>query len=391
MTCAALVLVMTSWFSATAVLPALAAHWGLTAGDAAWLTIWVQIGFVAGALFASISGLPDIVSLRLVMGLSALLAALSNIALLWAPDAGFAYAARFVTGFALAGVYPPAMKLISTWFVHGRGTALGVVVGALTLGSASPHLIRALAVGPDWQAVIIASTICVTVGAFTMGVLVREGPFPFARASFDPAKLGAVLRDRPLLLANIGYFGHMWELYAMWGWFLAFAAAALPALGLADAASASLLAFAVIASGLAGAVAGGLLADRIGRTATAAIMLALSGLCALTIGFAFDGPLWLLVAIGVLWGVTVIGDSAQFSAMATELADRSQVGAALALQLGLGFALTVVSIRLTPVVADWIGWRWTFLILVPGPVVGLIAMMLLRRHPGAVRIAHGLR
>ena len=200
-----------------------------------------------------------------------------------------------------------------------------------------------------------------------------------------------MLRNRPLALANLGYFGHMWELYAMWGWFLAFAAAALPHLGLSGPKAASLVTFAVVASGVVGSIGGGLLADRIGRTAEAALMMTVSGLCALLIGLVYDGPLWLFLLVAIVWGMSVIGDSAQFSAMATEVSDPRYVGTALALQLGIGFALTVVSIRLTPVLAAAVGWRWSFLMLVPGPVVGVIAMMTLRRRPEAVKIAQGLR
>ena len=213
-----------------------------------------------------------------------------------------------------------------------------------------------------------------------------EGPFPFSRAVFNPRYVGVVLRNRPLVLANLGYLGHMWELYAMWGWFLAFVRAASPHPGLAGGKSASLVTFAVIASGIIGAVLGGVLADRTSRPFAAGLMMTLSGLCALAIGVVFDGPLWLFLLIAVLWGITVIGDSAQFSAMATELSDPSYVGTALALQLGLGFALTLVSIRFTAVLAAHIGWRWSFLPLAAGPAVGVVAMLLLHRLSTRQRI-----
>ena len=387
--CLGLVLSMTTWFSATAITPDLVRVFTLTPAAASWLTNMVQIGFVIGALASSVVSLPDLVPLRLLMGVAGVLAAAANLSLLWMSDIGTLLAARFITGVALAGIYPPALKLISTWFVHGRGLALGAVIAALTLGSAFPNLIRALIQNLVWQDVVIATSVATLIGASVLTMLSHEGPFPFSKAVFDPRQIGTVLRNRPLALANLGYFGHMWELYAMWGWFLAFTSAALPGLGLASTRDASLITFVVIASGVVGAVLGGFMADRIGRTATSAIMMVVSGLCALTIGFAFSGPLWLFMTVAIIWGISVIGDSAQFSAMATEVSDPRYVGTAIALQLGLGFALTIASIRLTPVIAAGIGWRWSFLLLVPGPAVGVAAMLMLRRHPDAVRIAHG--
>lgn len=390
--CLAIVLSMTTWFSATAIIPELTRLWGLSGAGAAWLTNGVQIGFVAGAVAASFVNLPDIVPLPRLMASAATLAALANATLLLAPSPDWAIAARIVTGAALAGVYPPAMKLISTWFRKGRGFALGAVIAALTLGSSVPHLVRALTSGVDWHAVVIAASLATAAGAALFGLLAREGPFPFSRAVFSPRQIGAVLGNRPLMLANLGYFGHMWELYAFWGWFLAYATAALKAQGAGGPTEASLLTFAVVASGVAGCLAAGGLSDRIGRTATCILMMGVSGACALGIGATFAGPFPLFVAIALIWGVFVIGDSAQFSAMVTEVSDPRFVGTALTLQMGIGFGLTVLAIWLTPQVADWLGgWRWTFLILVPGPAFGILAMLALRRQPESRRIAHGLR
>jgi MFS family permease len=378
--CTGVVLCMTTWFSATAITPELVQAWGLSTTQVAWLTNAVQLGFVTGALLSSLVSLPDLAPLRILLGLSALVAALANLGLLWAASTGGLLASRFVTGVALAGVYPPALKLISTWFVRGRGLALGFVIAALTLGSASPHLVRFLTDRIEWRAVVMTASVCTVTGAGLLFAFAREGPFPFSKAVFDPRRVGAVWRNRPLMLANLGYFGHMWELYAMWGWFLAFTRAASPHLGLGGAKTASLITFSVIASGVVGAIAGGLIADRTSRTFAAGLMMTVSGLCAASIGLFFDGPLWLFVLVAVVWGISVIGDSAQFSAMATELSDSSYVGTSLALQLGLGFALTLVSIRGTAVLAERIGWRWSFLPLALGPAVGVVAMALLHRR-----------
>lgn len=389
--CAGVIGAMTCWFSATAIMPELIRDWSLTAAQAGWLTNAVQIGFVLGALAASLVNLPDIMRLTRLITISALLAAAANAVLLLQPGFPGAVAARFVTGVALAGMYPPAMKLMATWFLRGRGLAMGLLIGGLTLGSSMPHLFRALGSGLDWQVVVIASTLATITSALIFGLLVQEGPNAFGRATFNPREVVALLRNRPVFLANMGYFGHMWELYAMWAWFLAFASAADQA-GTSPFGSPSMFAFVVVSSGVAGCVIGGLLSDRIGRCLTTAGMMALSGGCALLIGFAFDGPVWLLALIAIVWGISIIGDSAQFSAAVTELADSRFVGTALTLQVSIGFALTVFAIWLMSHVADLLGgWQWAFLVLLPGPVVGAWAMLTLRRMPEASRLAHGRR
>lgn len=389
--CLAVVGALATWFSAAAILPDLAREWQLDPALLPWMTNAVQIGFVAGALGASLFNIPDRVPLNRLMAGSALLAALSNALLLLDPGPA-AIGLRLVTGVALAGVYPSAIKLMATWFVRGRGMVLGLLIGALTLGSSLPHLVRASAGQFDWHLVVIATSLSSLGAAIIFLLVAREGPSPFARgAKLNLGAIGAILRDRPVFLANLGYFGHMWELYAMWGWFLAFAIAAREA-GLVELGDhASLLTFCVVAAGVPGCILGGWLSDRIGRTLTCALMMALSAACALTIGFAFDGPTWLFAAIALVWGFSIIGDSAQFSAAVTELSDRSYIGTALALQMGLGFGITVAAIWLTPILAGWVGWRWVFLFLAPGPLVGIVAMLALRQLPEALRLADGRR
>jgi len=387
--CAAMVLSLTTWFSATAVTPELAAAWNLSGAMLAWLTNGVQLGFVIGALASSLVNLPDIVRLNRLMAAAATIAALANASLLLEPGPAGMIAARMATGAALAGIYPPALKLIATWFVKGRGLAMGAVIGALTLGSAMPHLFRAILGTFDWRVVLGTASGATLVGALILLTMAREGPYPFGRAVFDPRRIGMVVRDRALVLATLGYLGHMWELYAMWAWLLVFLAAA-PAMqgtGLA-----SWITFAAIGSGALGCVLGGRLADRFGRTAVTAALMAASGTCALGIGFAFDGPLWLLIAVAVVWGITVVGDSAQFSAAATELADPRYVGTVLSVQLGLGFLLTVGTVGVMPYLADAMGgWRWAFAPLAIGPVIGVAAMLALRARPEAMKLAGGRR
>ncbi len=382
---------MACWFSTTAIGPELVRVWGLTQGQSAWLTNAVQIGFVLGALAASAVNLPDILPMTRLITWAAALAALANAAVLLQPGFAGLLLARLATGVALAGVYPPALKLMATWFVTGRGLAMGLLVGALTIGSAAPHLLRALGGGLDWRLVVAGASAGALTSAAIFGLAVQEGPHGFARASFDPLQTWAVLRDRPLRLASLGYFGHMWELYAMWAWFLAFALAAGQA-GALPFGDASVLTFVVIASGGLGCALGGWLSDRIGRCWTTAGMMAVSGACAALIGLAWGGPAWLVALIAVIWGISIIGDSAQFSAAVSELSDPRLVGTALTLQLALGFALTVLAIWLLPHVAALLGgWRWAFLALVPGPIVGAWAMLRLRTLPQAARLAGGRR
>ncbi len=390
--CLGVILSMTPWFSATAILPELKAHWQVSEAIASWLTNGVQLGFVTGALLSSLTGLPDLVRPNRLMAASALMAAALNLALLFAPGGTTAVVIRFFTGVALSGVYPPAMKLVTTWFVQGRGLALGLVIGGLTLGSAFPHLIRAATTSVDWQLVVVGTSAMSFMAAAIFQLLTRDGPFSYPRAEFRPSQIGKILRDRGIALATLGYFGHMWELYSMWGWFLAFSGAALAAHGVASESAASLVTFGVIACGVVGCILGGWLADRIGRTATTALMMAVSGSCALLIGWTFHGPLWLFIGVAAIWGISVIGDSAQFSAVVTEIGERSLVGTALAFQMGVGFALTVVCIQLTPMFAHWLGgWQWSFLLLVPGPLIGAAAMLKLRSLPESARIAQGRR
>ncbi|SMC58334.1 MFS transporter [Rhizobium sp. RU36D] len=389
--CLAVVASMTGWFSATSVTPELVRLWSLSPSDTAWMTNGVQIGFVSGALLSSFVNLPDIVRLNRLMAVSAFLAALANAALLLEPSPGIAILCRIATGMALAGVYPPAMKLTATWFMRGRGLALGAVIAALTTGSSLPHLMRAATGGLDWRLVVAGASLATGIGALIFLLFVREGPYPFSRAVFRLGQIGSVIRDRNLLLVNLGYFGHMWELYAMWAWLLTYLAMSPVGQPLSPSAG-SALTFAAIAAGAVGCIAGGLLSDRYGRTATTVGMMTVSCLCALVIGFAFDGPLWLLGTIVIIWGISIVGDSAQFSAAATEIADSRYVGTALSLQMAIGFALTVVAIWLMPRLAEWLGgWQWCFLFLAPGPLIGTLAMLRLRHRPESAKLAGGKR
>ena len=368
-----LVLTMTTWFSASAVIPQLKTEWNLSSNERAWLTIAVQLGFVAGALLSSVLNVADVIDARYVIVGGAVGAATANALLLAAHGPGLALPLRALTGFFLAGVYPSALKMMATWFRRGRGAALGILVGALTLGSATPHLVNALG-GLDWHVVIAVTSVLTLAGGVVVIVGVRHGPYAFPRAVFDPHQARRVFANRSVRLASLGYFGHMWELYAMWSWFLVFADQVL----FSSRTVAAFVTFAVIAVGAPGCWAGGALADRWDRARTTASMMAVSGACALTIGLLATVSTGLAVALAFVWGFTVIADSAQFSTLVTEHAEQAYVGTALTLQLAVGFTLTVATIWLIPVLADHVGWRWAFAFLAPGPALGVLAMNRLR-------------
>jgi len=365
----AVVLSMTTWFSASAVLPQLREEWALGDTAAAWLTIAVQLGFVAGAVVSSLLNLADVGAARHLIAAGSAGAAAANLGLLAADGPELALPLRFATGMCLAGVYPPALKLMATWFQRGRGAALGVLVGALTLGSAAPHLVNGLG-GADWRGVVVATSALTAAGGALVLLAVREGPFAFPRARFDPRQAGRVFRNRGVRLASLGYFGHMWELYAMWAWFLVFARTVW------DDTAAAFATFAVVGAGAAGCVAAGVVADRVGRAETTAACMAVSGAAAVAIGLV---PPWLVLPLGLVWGVAVVADSAQFSTLVTEHADQAYVGTALTLQLAVGFTLTVATIWLVPYAVAAVGWRWAFSLLALGPALGIVAMLRLRR------------
>ena len=285
---------------------------------------------------------------------------------------------RFLTGACLAGVYPPAVKLLSTWFKKGRGTAVGLLVGALTLGTAAPHLVNALG-GLEWRVVIVVTSLLTVAGALFVLAFVDEGPFPFPPASFDMRQAGRVFRNRPVRLASAGYFGHMWELYAMWAWFIVFLRASLDERGSHDGSLAALATFFVIAVGAFGCWLGGVVGDRWGRARATILMMVVSGACSIAIGFTFGAPTWIVVSLGVLWGISVVGDSAQFSTLVTEHADPRYVGTAVTLQLAVGFTLTIVTIWLLPWFEQQVSWRWAFGLLAIGPILGIASMTRLQR------------
>jgi MFS family permease len=370
---------MTLWFSATAAAPAIAAELSLSAAATAWLTMAVQAGFVIGTLTSALLNIADALNPRLLFGAGCVVGAIANAAIGFTESPAAIVALRVVTGIALAGVYPPGLKIAAGWFAKRRGTALGVIVGALTIGSAFPHLLAWASRDIGWRTLLDVSSGCALAGAAIVAAAVADGPFVSASSPFDAHAAGHVIRNRGVRLATFGYLGHMWELYAMWTWMPAFAAASIAAAGGAAGRAGSLVAFVAIASGAVGCVLAGVWADAWGKARIAGFAMAVSALCAASSPVIFGRPFGFLVALAIVWGFSVVADSAQFSALVSEHSPRTQVGTALTLQTCAGFLLTLLSLRGLPLLAGVVGWKWAFVALVPGPVLGALAMRRLAR------------
>jgi MFS family permease len=392
----AVLLVLGTWFSGSAVAPALVTEWRIDAMGVATLTVAVQIGFAVSALVLAALGVPDVVPARWLMAAGALVATLAN--------AGFALAAddlvgalpfRFLTGAGIAAVYPVGMKVLAGWFDRERGLAVGTLIAAVTLGSALPHLLRAagVLVAADWRSVILAASVGSGIGAVICAVAVREGPYSVPAARFSPTVAMAALRVASVRLANLGYLGHMWELFAMWSWVPLFLAASLAASGIHDDGLASVAAFVVVGSGAIGCIVAGALADRLGRTTVTIAAMAASGSCALVTGLLFGAWPIAVLALSVAWGITVVADSAQFSTAISELSPPGTAGSALTVQTAAGFLLTSITIWGVSLLGpdNPGGWRIAFGLLAVGPLVGIWAMWRLRHQPDATLMASGRR
>lgn len=374
---------MSLWFVSSAILPEMAREVAISGFAQGLLSSAVQAGFVVGALISAVLGIADRFDPRRVFALSAFGAALANLVLLVAPPGGvFAILARFVTGLLLAGVYPVGMKIAVGWGEKDRGFLVGALVGALTLGSAAPHLL-ALAGGAEWRlSVSAASALAAFAGAIVL--LVGLGPRHAQAVRFDPSVLPAVWANRKLRYAYAGYLGHMWELYAMWAW-IGTAAAASYAVGLPVEEAgwlAKLTAFLAIGLGAATCLIGGWFADRIGKARVALWSMVASGTAALAFATSFGGPSWITFGLAIIWGMTIIPDSAQFSALVADAAPPGQAGSLMTLQTALGFALTALTVQAVPPLAAAWGWPAVIALMAIGPAFGVVAMRRLLRLSG---------
>ncbi|WP_416897793.1 MAG: MFS transporter [Minwuia sp.] len=393
--CLAEILALSLWFTGAATLPAIRAETQISDLQASLYSSMLSVGFVAGTLTSAILGLADRWRPQHYFFGSALIAAVANSTVAWLdPASPLIPVLRFVIGACMAGCYPVGMKMVSTWAKGDMGLLVGILVGALTLGSAAPHLSQALLQGLDWRLTLYVTSGCSVLAALLV-LGVQLGPNAMAAAKFKPSAVLEAWRNKALRLANFGYFGHMWELYAVWGWIVVFLTASFtvwygegdPRIGFA----ASLTAFGVLAMGTVGALLAGLLADRIGRTTVTMAAMIASAACCLVVGFLFGGPPGPLIALCLFWGVVVVADSAQFSSAVMELADRDRIGTMVTAQTCIGFSLTLVSLHLLPEAVELIGWERAFWIVSVGPLLGTLAMWRLRHHPDAVKIAGGRR
>jgi hypothetical protein len=362
------------WFAGNAVLDDLQRHWSLAGSAVGGVTSAVQFGFICGTLVFAFLAISDRFSPRLVFLACSLLGALANLAIL-PVGAGveFLLASRFLAGFFLAGIYPVGMKIASGWYRSGLGNALGFLVGALVLGTAFPHLLKALAQDWPWQALLAGVSALAAAGGLLM-LLVPDGPNLAKGAKFDPGALAAIFRAPGFRTSAFGYFGHMWELYAFWAF--------LPALLAAHPARLDVpfWAFAVIGAGAIGCAAGGLVSLRAGSARVAFAQLAASGGCCLLSPLALLAPAPLFLAFLLFWGLTVVGDSPQFSALNAAHAPKEWVGSALTIGNCIGFAITIASIQLLESAMDWLPMQYLFLLLAPGPALGLLALRPLMRQ-----------
>jgi MFS family permease len=384
-------LAMSLWFTGTAVLPQVTTMWHSGLASGAWLTIAVQIGFSLGAITFALFNIPDIYSPVTVFVFSAVAAAAANAAFAWvAAEPLWALLLRGATGFFLAGVYPVGMKIIAGWFQRGRGLALGVMIGALTVGSAVPHAVNSLG-GIPWRSVVLLSSGQALAGALIVAFLVRQGPYAMPSSRLDLGQIAQIVRNRRLRLANLGYLGHMWELYSMWAWIAVVLAASAGWSRMGYESGAAL----AIAIGAIGCIWAGAASDRMQDSADSArvaqrarvtmIAMAASATCCLLAALAFHHPA-LLLPVTMVWGIAIIADSAQFSAVISEVSDKSYVGTALTLQTALGFLLTAFAIRSTAAIAGRLGWQWALASLAVGPLLGIWAMSGLLPRPSSAAI-----
>jgi MFS family permease len=370
------------WFSASVIAPELAEVWQLTNLSEVWLSAAVPLGFVLGALFSSYLGIADRFNPRKIFAISILIGAILNGMLIFVHSAFLGILLRVLTGVTLAGVYPTAVKLLSLWFPKKRGFAIGSLIAALTLGSSLPHFVVMFFSSLNWKLVIICCSVLALLAAVIVNFILRDAPVAAGKNPFSFKLIKRVTRNKPVMLANYGYFGHMWELYAMWTWLPAFLTASFiqhsPDISPWFIALSSFISIG-LAGGI-GCIVGGLVADKIGRSRLTVISLSISAACSIAIGFTYGQSIWVTYLFAIVWGIFVIADSAQFSAAVSEFSDMEYLGTALTFQMCVGFLITIISINLVPILQSKVGWEWVFVLLAIGPVLGIISMIKFNKY-----------
>ncbi|WP_420412379.1 MFS transporter [Roseibium sp.] len=371
---------MSLWFMSAAILPDLTREIQISEFRQAALSSAVQIGFVAGALASALLGLADRIDPRRLFAFSAISAALFNASLLVVePGGAFSIFARFATGALLAGVYPVGMKIVVGWGQKDRGFLVGTLVGALTFGSAAPHLLALLG-GTDWRWSLTVASLASGLGGL-LCLATKLGPFHGTAPKMDITAIFTAWTNKKIRYAYVGYLGHMWELYAMWAWIgVALTVSFTAHMPDSDAIPlARIIAFLAIAAGGVACIGAGLLADRIGKANIAILAMVISGTAALLSALTFGGPVWLTVLCVLVWGAAILPDSAQFSALVADYASPEQAGSLMTFQTALGFALTFLTVQVTPMLAGLIGWPGVFVLMAIGPAAGIAGMLRLKQ------------
>jgi len=362
------------WFAGNAVIGDLQSEWGLSPASLGYVTSSVQLGFIAGTLFFAFFLISDRFSPRLVFFFSSILGAAANLGIFFLSDGLQSLLIfRFITGFFLAGIYPVGMKIAAGWYKHGLGAALGYLVGALVVGTAFPHLLKSLEYNYEWESVIISVSAISIIGGLLMLIFVPNGPYLSKGTKFNPRAIQIIFKSKALRQAAFGYFGHMWELYTVWTFvplLLAYYAKEHGA-----AINIPLWSFWIIAAGAMGCALGGIISKRTGSKPVAFYQLLLSGICCALSPLIFAVPADLSLLFFLFWGVVVAGDSPQFSALVALSAPKEYVGSALTIVTSIGFLITVFSIQFINSLVGTIEVRYLMLLLIPGPVFGLISSL----------------
>ncbi len=367
------------WFISSAVLPDMLREFSISAGRQAALNSAVPAGFVVGAVTSALLGLSDRFDPRRLFFICACIASASGFGLLaFEPGSNFSILMRFITGAMLAGVYPVGMKIAVGWGKEDRGLLVGLLVGALTFGSASPHLVAWMGEA-EWRATIKIVSSFTLLSALII-LLAKLGPYHAKSPAFEMSSITQAWTNKKVRYAYLGYFGHMWELYAMWAWIgVATYASYAATMAEADAVSFSkITAFLAIGLGGVACFLGGYWADKIGKAQITIIAMTFSFLGAILTALTFGGAPWVTFIAVVIWGIAIIPDSPQFSALVADGSPPEIAGSLMTFQTAIGFALTIFTVQITPYVAAWTSWPTVIMIMAIGPVFGVYFMRKLK-------------